>query len=138
MTSEREATKRLRNYQEMSEDDLDQEEGSSDHSDINNPLLGGPGSDLSEEDAASLPDEDGTEESKRRSRKVRSNGRNAAHGGPAQFVSGGHHPSLNYRQCVGDPTKLLVGSVSSRFFGDLNPGLDSYTNEIFFKITGTF
>lgn len=56
MASEREATKRLRNYQEMSEDDLDQEE-SSDHDLATSPAGSGLSEDEEEDDSA-LDDDD--------------------------------------------------------------------------------
>ena len=97
MTSEREATKRLRNYQEMSEDDLDQE-GSSDH-DLASPAGSGLSDD--DDDDGSLPDDDDEDNneidassSKKKRRKVH-NGR-SSNGGPSQS-SGGQHPTLSYK-----------------------------------------
>ena len=101
MTSEREATKRLRNYQEMSEDDLDQE-GSSDH-DLASPAGSGLSDDDDDDDDGdgSLPDDDDEDNneidassSKKKRRKVH-NGR-SSNGGPSQS-SGGQHPTLSYK-----------------------------------------
>jgi len=97
MTPEREATKRVRNYQEMSEDDLDQEV-SSDH-DLTSPVGSGLSDDDEDDDDVSIPEdgEDNNEASnqKRRRRKAR-NGR-AANGGSAHHTAGHHHPTLNYK-----------------------------------------
>jgi len=92
MTSEREATKRLRNYQEMSEDDIEPEEegegdDSSDH-DLNS----------SDDEEGSLMDDDEERSVKtgpKRRRKLRC-GRGAANGGHTQS-NGGQHPTLSYK-----------------------------------------
>jgi polycomb protein EED len=94
MTSEREATKRLRNYQEMSEDDIDpEEEGEEDDEDSSDNDLN------SSEEEGSLMD--GDEESpvkngQKRRKKLRcGNGRGAANGGQAN--TSGQHPTLTYK-----------------------------------------
>ncbi len=95
MTSEREATKRLRNYQEMSEDDIDPEEGEEEEEN----------EDSSDNDLNSSEEEgslmDGDEESpvkngQKRRKKLRcGNGRVAANGGQAN--TSGQHPTLSYK-----------------------------------------